>query len=100
MAASQGAHSNLSCWGDPLEHGKALRTGRGGKEVEGEQGGPGAVYTMTTTPEGNEIVVYDRDAEGALALADLVGRHSLGSGEVARINPNDALYKARIAMSV
>jgi hypothetical protein len=53
MAASQEAYSNLSCWGGTLERGKALRTGRGGKEVEGEQGGPGAVYMMTTTPEGN-----------------------------------------------
>ena len=40
----------------------------------------GAVYVMSNAPEGNEIVVFDRDFRGRLTLADSYPTSGLGSG--------------------
>jgi 6-phosphogluconolactonase len=40
----------------------------------------GAVYTMTNSPEGNEIVVFNRCADGLLTKAGSVATGGLGSG--------------------
>lgn len=41
---------------------------------------PGAVYTMTNDPTDNEVVVFDRDAQGFLMKVDEVSTQGLGSG--------------------
>jgi 6-phosphogluconolactonase (cycloisomerase 2 family) len=41
---------------------------------------PGAVYVMTNSDEGNEIVVFDRDAKGRLTQVGSVPTGGLGSG--------------------
>lgn len=41
-----------------------------------------AVYTMTNDPAGNEVVVFDRDNDGMLTMADSVATQGLGSGGV------------------
>lgn len=41
---------------------------------------PGAVYTMTNAADGNEIVYFDRDAEGILTEAGSVSTGGSGSG--------------------
>ena len=41
---------------------------------------PGAVYTMTNAPDGNEIVVFDRDAKGMLTEIGLIPTGGSGSG--------------------
>jgi 6-phosphogluconolactonase len=40
----------------------------------------GAVYVMSNRPEGNEIVVFDRNFRGQLTLADTYGTWGSGSG--------------------
>lgn len=40
----------------------------------------GAVYVMSNHPEGNEIVVFDRNSQGQLTLADSYGTWGSGSG--------------------
>jgi len=40
----------------------------------------GAVYVMSNAPEGNEVVVFDRDFRGRLTLADSYATAGLGSG--------------------
>lgn len=41
---------------------------------------PGAAYTMTNSPTGNEVVVFDRDAKGMLTLVDRVSTQGNGLG--------------------
>lgn len=41
---------------------------------------PGAVYVMTNDPVANEVVVYDRDAEGMLTLGGSYSTGGLGIG--------------------
>ncbi len=45
------------------------------------QGTPGAVYTMTNAAYGNEVVVYDRLADGSLRLSASYPTNGLGSGD-------------------
>src|SRR5262245_38615002 len=40
----------------------------------------GLVFTMTNSPAGNAVVVYDRFADGSLALAGLVPTGGTGTG--------------------
>ena len=40
----------------------------------------GAVYAMSNAPEGNEIIVFERDYRGRLTLADAYATAGLGSG--------------------
>jgi 6-phosphogluconolactonase (cycloisomerase 2 family) len=40
----------------------------------------GAVYTLTNSPGGNEVLVYERSADGALALQGAYPTAGLGSG--------------------
>jgi len=40
----------------------------------------GAVYTMTNAPGGNEVVIFDRDHDGALTKAGTVSTGGTGSG--------------------
>lgn len=40
----------------------------------------GAVYTMTNDPDGNEVVVYARAADGTLTQIDSVSTEGMGSG--------------------
>lgn len=40
----------------------------------------GAVYAMSNAPEGNEIMVFERDLGGRLSLADAYATAGLGSG--------------------
>ena len=44
------------------------------------KGSPGAVYTQTNSPGGNEVLVYDRAADGALAFAGAVPTGGTGTG--------------------
>lgn len=48
--------------------------------IAGQQGQSGAVYVMTNAADGNEIVVFDRDAKGRLTEVDLIPTGGLGSG--------------------
>jgi 6-phosphogluconolactonase (cycloisomerase 2 family) len=41
---------------------------------------PGAVYTMTNAADGNEIVVFDRNAKGMLTRVESISTEGLGSG--------------------
>ncbi len=41
---------------------------------------PGAVYTSTNDPAGNQVAVYDRDTDGALTDVDLVPTGGFGTG--------------------
>ena len=43
-------------------------------------GGPGHVYTMTNAATGNDVLVYDRGAHGALTLAQTVATSGNGTG--------------------
>jgi 6-phosphogluconolactonase len=43
----------------------------------------GAVYTMTNAADGNQVVVFDRNANGLLTLADTIPTGGLGSGPAA-----------------
>jgi len=43
-------------------------------------GGSGHVYTMTNAAAGNDVMVYERGAHGALALAQTVSTAGLGTG--------------------
>jgi 6-phosphogluconolactonase (cycloisomerase 2 family) len=40
----------------------------------------GAVYAMTNAPDGNEVVIFDRDEDGTLTQAGAVATGGLGSG--------------------
>ena len=42
--------------------------------------GPGAVYLTSNDPAGNEILVFDRAADGSLAAADPIPTGGLGTG--------------------
>jgi 6-phosphogluconolactonase len=44
------------------------------------RGTVGAVYTMTNADSGNEVVVFDRNADGLLTLAGAIPTEGLGSG--------------------
>ena len=44
----------------------------------------GAVYTATNAPAGNEIVIFDRAADGSLAFSKNVSTGGLGSGNALR----------------
>lgn len=50
--------------------------------AEGPRGGDavGAVYTMTNAANGNEVVIFDRDAKGMLMLTGSVSTEGTGSG--------------------
>lgn len=57
-------------------------------------GTTGAVYTMTNAPAaegGNEIVVFARDAKGALSLRGTVATGGYGSGAGTGVGPDGAL---------
>jgi 6-phosphogluconolactonase len=41
---------------------------------------PGAVYSMTNDPSGNQVVVYSRDDKGSLSIEDAFSTGGLGSG--------------------
>jgi 6-phosphogluconolactonase (cycloisomerase 2 family) len=45
------------------------------------QGTPGAVYTMTNSATGNEVVVFDRVADGSLRFGGTYHTGGLGSGD-------------------
>lgn len=44
------------------------------------QASPGAVYTMSNSPEGNEVLIFNRGADGSLSPAGSVATGGLGSG--------------------
>jgi len=46
----------------------------------GHHNAPGALYTMTNAAAGNEVVVFDRLADGSLRFADRYDTGGLGSG--------------------
>lgn len=46
----------------------------------GDQPSAGAVYVMSNAPDGNEVVVFERDLRGRLTLADSYATAGLGSG--------------------
>jgi len=48
--------------------------------LAGRIGGPGHVYTMTNAAAGNDVLVYERGAHGALSLAQTVPTAGLGTG--------------------
>jgi 6-phosphogluconolactonase len=41
---------------------------------------PGAVYTMTNDPDGNEVIMFDRDAKGMLTQVGSISTGGNGSG--------------------
>ena len=41
---------------------------------------PGAVYTMTNDPNGNQVVIFNRDANGLLAKTGPVSTNGIGTG--------------------
>ncbi len=45
-----------------------------------EPGTAGAVYTMTNAPSGNQVLVYDRLADGSLRFAEAYDTGGLGTG--------------------
>lgn len=60
----------------PLEPNVALEEHR----VHGFGGSAGAVYTMTNAAEGNEILIFDRSADGTLEAAGSAATDGLGTG--------------------
>ena len=54
----------------------ALATGA----LAGTPGGPGAVYALTNSAQGNAVAVYDRGADGHLSSPRLYPTAGLGSG--------------------
>ena len=48
---------------------------------------PGAVYAMTNAADGNEVVMYDRAADGTLTLVDAFAT----GGQGLTTEPDDAL---------
>ena len=54
----------------------ALATGA----LAGTPGGPGAVYALTNSAQGNAVAVYDRAADGHLSSPRLYPTAGLGSG--------------------
>jgi 6-phosphogluconolactonase (cycloisomerase 2 family) len=48
--------------------------------ADGNDGGPGAVYTITNAASGNEVTVYKRAANGSLSFAATYATDGLGSG--------------------
>lgn len=52
---------------------------------------PGAVYAMTNAADGNEILIFDRGADGMLSFRDSVSTDGYGSGGDPPIEPVDAL---------
>jgi 6-phosphogluconolactonase (cycloisomerase 2 family) len=44
------------------------------------QASPGAVYTMSNSTEGNEVLIFNRSADGSLSPAGSVATGGLGSG--------------------
>jgi 6-phosphogluconolactonase len=54
----------------------ALATGA----IAGTPGGPGAVYALTNSAQGNAVAVYDRAADGRLSAPQLYPTGGLGSG--------------------
>ena len=47
----------------------------------------GAVYAMTNSSDGNEIVIYNRAAKGALTLAGTIATEGLGADALGSQNP-------------
>ena len=43
-------------------------------------GGPGHVYTMNNAATGNQVLVFQRGAQGSLTLAQTVDTHGNGNG--------------------
>jgi 6-phosphogluconolactonase (cycloisomerase 2 family) len=48
--------------------------------ADGNDGGPGAVYTITNAASGNEVTVYKRAANGSLSFEATYATDGLGSG--------------------
>lgn len=46
-----------------------------------DDGGIGAVYTMTNSPEANAVLQYERLSDGSLRFRDMYGTGGLGSGD-------------------
>ena len=45
-----------------------------------DHGGPRAVYTITNAPDGNEVVVFQREGNGSLSPRETVSTGGLGNG--------------------
>jgi len=51
-----------------------------GNDAQGSKNSPGAVYTATNAPDGNEVIAYDRAIDGSLTFRAAYETGGLGTG--------------------